>query len=96
MLDAKHPLPAQIATEVLKSFPKAPDGLKYLVIGPNCFGADESAPVAVKIARHEGGAGIYVIHLVNNLAAVDAVDGTVYYSRETHGVKMAICYFKQL
>lgn len=69
-------------------------GLTYVVIGAYCWGADKNAATAAKNARSNGGRGAFTIHLANEGAEVDQVNGTLWHNSKFEGVKINIAHFR--
>lgn len=80
---------------LLASLPDATAGLQYYVVGAYCWGRDINAVKAAKHARSWGSKGSYTIHLMNDTAKVDSIDGTVWHNSKFPGVKPNIAHFKQ-
>ncbi len=79
----------------LDALPEAPLYYTYICIGSYCWGKSKSAVLAARIARENGSKGEYIIHLVNEEAEVDQINGTLYYNSRVKGIRIHIARFKQ-
>lgn len=68
------------AARTLRSLPNADTGHMFYCLGSYCWGRSQSAAEAAKQARINGGPGKYVLHLCNDTAEVDQVDGTLWHN----------------
>lgn len=59
------------------TFPKLEEGREYLCIGPNCWGRDEDAQKAIKIAKSNAGGGPWKF-ILNDVPAGSKVDEMGY------------------
>lgn len=73
---------------------EAPEGMAYFAIGANCWGKSKSALQAMTNARRNGSRGLYVLHLVNEGAEVDCVDGTLYHNSATPGLNLNMAWVR--
>lgn len=74
----------------LKQLPPASGRLVYFVIGPNAWGKGINAFTAFENAKKNGGKGKYTLHLVNESAEVDPVNGTLYFQKSATGLRINI------
>ena len=78
-------------SEITK-FPAAGEGMSWFAIGPNVWGKGKTAQDAIKQARLNG-RGKMTLHLVNDTAEVDSVNGALYYKTNTKGLQLNVGYF---
>jgi hypothetical protein len=78
----------------IKQLPDATSGLCYVAIGAFCWGKDKNAAKAIKHARSNGSSGIYILHLVNEGAEINSVDGTLWYNSKLEGIKLSLATIK--
>lgn len=81
-------VPVLTITE-LKKLPDAPDFKRYFAVGPNVWAKSRTAERAFAMARQDGGAGWYFLHLVNESAEVHPLDGALSYDKLHPGNRLS-------
>jgi hypothetical protein len=72
----------------VRAIPDAAAGLHYVTVGCNGWGRSRNAEQSMRLARSNGGKGVYTLHLVNKEAEVDDIDGMLRYNSKCPGVKV--------
>lgn len=80
----------RITRKELADMADATAGMVYIVIGPNAWGRSVKAWDAMRNAKRNGGRGTYALHLVNEAAEVDRVDGALSYDGKNVAVRLNI------